>query len=101
MGPLDEISVAIGELRQGHAMAAEERRELRKALGDLTATVSANTAAVAAATTAIAAMAPQVEAGKRARWVGIGVLGAIGALTGALGSKIGMLLGIVSGGGHP
>lgn len=100
MGALDEISVAIGELRQGQESAQEERREIKRALADMRSALSANTIALAAATTAIATITPKVEATTRDRWIGYGVLLGIATIGGAVGSKMQAFLTMIGGGSH-
>lgn len=97
MGALDEISLAIGELRSGQENAQEERREIKSVIGNLSTTLAANTVALAAVTAAIAALAPKVEASMRDRWIGYGVLLGIGTLGGAVGGKIQTFIGMIGG----
>lgn len=77
----------------------EERREIRRSLDELSRSMGQLASTVAEATQTLRMLKPEVEAGKRARWIGIGALAMVGATTGALGNKIAAFLGIA--GGHP
>lgn len=100
MTRLDEISTAIGELREGQRQAERDRERMRETMEQLDESVRALAGTVSTATRTIADMQPQVEWSRRTRWIGLGILLAVGTLGGIIGSKIQGLFAMINGGGN-